>query len=98
LTFINELAHEENIKKLSGKPKVVILDLRYLFYIDIDGMNALKQLVNTLDQNESQTLICGVNDFLKPLFLKAEWFQKKQTNEGVFDSYQKALYASFKLS
>ena len=46
INYINSQAHIENLSNLNGV-HTVILNFRNLFYIDLDGMNALEEIINT---------------------------------------------------
>lgn len=92
LTYVNAIAHAENLRKITQRPKcTVVLDLRYLYYVDMDGLTALKDIVATLDKHKVTTFLCGANEFLLPKLTTLDWFRKKVDEGFVFQNYSKAV-------
>jgi MFS superfamily sulfate permease-like transporter len=46
LTYINSLAHVERLKRLNYEH--TILSLKHTYYLDLDGLDALKDIIEDL--------------------------------------------------
>lgn len=80
LAYINAQSH---IARFDNKPthyKNVILDLKDLFFIDLDGVDALLEIIHILQSQQKAVFICGINAFIKIMLDKNPEFKhlKKQ--------------------
>jgi SulP family sulfate permease len=94
LTFVNGSQHINRATKLAKDKdlKTVILSLRYLHYADIDGVDALKEVVNIFERKNIQILFSGVvRGGLMDSLSRHNFFAKK-VNEGfVYSTHEEAL-------
>ena len=90
LTYINSLSHMEAIEQIK-KPHTVILALRNLFFMDIDGLDALKEMVEMLESRKINVIITGANDDILAVLAKESFFQQKQKEKAVFSGTAEAL-------
>jgi MFS superfamily sulfate permease-like transporter len=94
LTFINAVAHMENLKRIAKPGVTVIINVRYLYSLDYDGTNAFFKMINQLDTIlKTPVFLCGVNTFLRQHLEEEDWFQKlEEANPPrVFSSETSAL-------
>lgn len=98
LTYLNAPSHLERAKRLHSKYRTVVLALRYLFYVDIDGLDALGDMVKELERAGKQVLIAGVHDAVEEMLVGTKWYKEKQQAGWVFATYKDALAALDELS
>lgn len=89
LTYFNGNSHADRIKKIHAD--TVILSMRNLFYIDLDGLDMLENILLQQEKQGSSLLITGVGEFIGPLLQKTSWYAKKEKAGEVFSSTTEAL-------
>ncbi len=89
LTYFNGKSHEDALKKI--KAGTIVLSLRNLFYIDIDGLDMLKEIIEHLEAVGRKIILTGASEYTKPLFEKTSWFVQRERNGTVFGSTTEAL-------
>jgi MFS superfamily sulfate permease-like transporter len=78
LTFVNAVAHVENLKNMAKPTTNLIINMRYLFSIDFDGTQALAKVMTHLDNNLGRPVVlCCVNHFIKEHLEDQSWFAEK---------------------
>jgi len=90
LNYVNSLSHIELIEKIT-KPKVVVLGLRNVFFIDIDGLDALEEMIDILEQKSIVVYLSGVNELIAPLVRQHKFYLKKQREQAIFGTSSQAL-------
>ena len=85
-------------KRISNKYRTVVLALRYLFYVDMDGLDALGDMVKEFERAGKQVLIAGVHDEVEEMLSSTAWYKDKQMAGWVFATYKDALAALDELS
>lgn len=91
LTYFNGRAHEEAIKKM--KADALVFSLRNLFYLDLDGMDALQEIVEHVEASGKRVVITGAGEYVKPMLEKTAWFRKMEKQGKIFSSSTEALDA-----
>ncbi len=91
LTYFNGKSHEEAVKKL--KTKTVILSLRNLFYIDLDGLETLHEMIADQEARKRTVVLTGASEFIEPLLVQTPWFAALQKKKRYFPSTTEALSA-----
>jgi len=91
LTYLNAPSHLERARRIAGQYNTVILALRYLFYLDIDGLDALGDMVKDFESHDKRVLLSGVHDSVKAMLEKTAWFAAKSEAGLVFPTYRDAL-------
>jgi len=94
LTYINSIAHIHRIKRFAKQNglKNVIISLRYLWYTDLDGIDAMKEMVDILEAERVRVLFAGViNSVIQGALEKHPFYQQKVTNNCIFSTYLDAL-------
>ena len=90
LTYINAQMHLVNITHIQNVPNVV-LSFRNLFYVDLDGIDAIKEIIDELQGRDIKVHLSSVSDILLPLISQQDWFKKIQSQGGVFSSTNEAV-------
>jgi len=52
LTYLNAPSHTDRSKKIPERYKTIILSLRHLFYLDLDGLDALTDMVQVWEMEK----------------------------------------------
>jgi len=96
LTYLNAQTWLERAQNIKHKFSTIIISLRHLGYIDLDGVNALTEIVLTLEKKGSSPddiLVSGLKKSLHhyKLLKRTKWFRKKQKAGRVFPHYSVAL-------
>jgi len=89
LTYINSLAHVERLKRLNYEN--TILSLKHTFYLDLDGLDALEEIIGDLTARGSTVYITGVQEIITPMLHKATWFGEKQKAGFVLETEPQCL-------
>ncbi len=93
LTYINAQSHLKAIDRIceSEPKKTLILNFRNLFYIDVDGLEALGEMVDELISEKHTVMITGAGNGVLEFLKRKSWFMKLQTERRVFESTHEAL-------
>ncbi len=91
LTYFNGNSHEDAIRKI--KAHTIILSLRNLFYIDLDGLDILGEIIKENKKAGRTMLISGISEYIKPLVEKSAWFKQKHMVGKVYGTTTEALSA-----
>ncbi|NJO27480.1 MAG: STAS domain-containing protein [Richelia sp. SL_2_1] len=59
---------EEIVKTLENRPKIVLVDLKDITFMDSSGLGALVLAFKTLRSAETKLVICSINEQIKILF------------------------------
>lgn len=90
MNYINSQSHLENLNKMDGV-HTVILNFRNLFYIDVDGLDALKEIIETLRMKDKKVIITSAGPFIIPVLDREDWFEDMKQVGSVFNSTTEAL-------
>lgn len=59
---------QEVIKLLESKPKIVLVDLKDISFMDSSGLGALVLAFKTLRASDTKLVLCSINEQIKILF------------------------------
>ena len=90
MNYINSQSHLENLNKINGV-HTVILNFRNLFYIDVDGLDSLKEIIETMREKGKKVIISSAGPFIIPVLDREDWFEKMKQESMVFNSTTEAL-------
>jgi len=94
LTFLNGQSYISRAIGIHNKCQYVIISLRHLGYIDMDGVAALTEIVHILEhKGASHVLISGIKDEYQTwkALTHVKWFMDKNDNGQVFSNYAAAV-------
>ncbi len=89
---MNASTHCNRIKKVANDINVhtVIFSLRYLWYVDLDGIDALKDIVDALESQNKRVLFSGVvRGIVNEELERHPFFQEKKSH--FFDTTTEAI-------
>jgi SulP family sulfate permease len=91
LTYISAQAHIQTISEITSSPRVVILSLRNLFYLDVDGLDAIAEIIEMLESKGKKVGLSGINPLIAPLIENADWYPRLLDAKRVFPTTSQAL-------
>lgn len=91
LTYMNCQGHVELISGISPKTEAVVLSFRNLFYVDIDGLDVVSEIIEMLEDQDKKIALSGVNSVVRPLLEKMPWFKKYADSHLIFPNSQAAV-------
>jgi len=90
MNYINSQSHLENLSKINGA-HTVVLNFRNLFYIDVDGLDSLKEIIETMIVKGKKVIITSAGPFIIPMLDREDWFSDMKRAGLVFNSTTEAL-------
>jgi len=92
LSYINSPAHEHRMEKILTDIgiKNIVFCLKYCWYIDLDGIDILKEMVTVSEAKEKVVVLAGVKNIRHQLSIHP-FFQEKEKISQVFTTYSEAL-------
>jgi SulP family sulfate permease len=90
LNYMNSQRHISAMHHLKAKDNI-ILNFNSLFYIDVDGLDTLDEIIEEFETSGKKVFIAGISPFIMPLFHKKKWFKEKEEREEVFATQQEAV-------
>jgi len=90
MTYINMPAHLEAVKKIKDN-KIVIISLRHAFYADSDGIEYLKELIETIKKTNQKVVLTGVNREIEKQIKNEDFYKKKLIEGKIYKRTSEAL-------
>jgi len=90
VNYINCQSHIDNLSKLNGA-NVLILNFRNLFHIDLDGLDAMEEIIKNAKSQNKKVLVTSAGPFIIPSLAKTNWFRKLKEKGAIFNSTTDAL-------
>lgn len=91
LTYIDGQAHVARFEKDIQKYEIVVLRLKELFLIDLDGIDALDEIIEAIEGKGKVVLICGVHGLLTHLPKASKHYKKLAEKGHVFKDTEAVL-------
>ncbi|MDR3550135.1 MAG: solute carrier family 23 protein [Candidatus Babeliales bacterium] len=92
LIYINSIAHINRFENDFDSYTVIILRLRDIYFIDLDGIDALDEIIDIIQTKKQKVLIASVNPSIKNSLIKTSKTFEKLEKEGlVFNKTTDAL-------
>lgn len=91
LTYVDGQAHVARFEKEIQNYEIVVLRLKELFFIDIDGVDALDEIAETIESRGKEVLICGANELIIQMLQASKHFRKLEADGKVFENTQAVL-------
>lgn len=90
LNYMNAEKHKEFAHRINGEHHIV-LNFKNLFYVDIDGLEAIDEIVHELENRGKEVYLSGIASQILPLFAKKTWFTKIEAKGYVVSGTSEAL-------
>ncbi len=91
LIYLNAQAHLKAVERINGDTSAVILSLRRLYYLDTDGIEALAEMVESLERRDMVVMVAGANQLIAPLLQRAVWYQQLKRDGRIAETTDQAL-------
>lgn len=91
LAYINSQSHVDRFAKSLNGYTTVILRLRELAFIDLDGIEAFNEIVEHIWAQNKTVLVSGVHPMVEVLLRESDVYKKLVNTKSVFKRTSKAL-------
>lgn len=91
LTYVNMQSHINTMEAINGETKAVVLSLRNLFFVDMDGVESIGEMIEILKRKGKQVFLSAPNGIIYDSLKKEPWFLDMKKKKMVFASTQEAL-------
>jgi MFS superfamily sulfate permease-like transporter len=99
LTFLNAPGHVSHAKVIARSHcSSVLVSLRYVFAIDVDGLDALKEITELFEKQNKRVFFKGAHGNVRGALEHMGWYREKLHNGQVFHTYQEAAAALNRLA
>jgi sulfate permease, SulP family len=95
MTYINMPAHIETAKLIKGN-KHVVISLSHAFYADLDGIEYLKELIETLKSKNEKIYLSGINPEIKKAIMNEDFYKQKLVDNRIFTRVSEAIDILYK--
>jgi SulP family sulfate permease len=94
MVYLDTQAHQENMQKINSINglEAVILRLRDLFYIDIDGLDTLEEIITDFRALGKEILITSAGKDVEAVLKQNNFFQEMYAEGKIFDKTKDALF------
>lgn len=93
LTYTNAFRHVARVRNTLSKVKAVILRLRELTYIDVDGLDAIDEILEDLARNNVRVVVTGISPLIAKQMKHSKLFQEAVARGDVYTKSEEALSA-----
>lgn len=93
LTYTNAEAHIERFEHKLNNCETIVLRLKELAYIDMDGVEALEEIIRYSQKNGRRLIITGITNLVAKKLDNSKGFKAIRENGDVFDRTHHALNA-----
>lgn len=90
MNYINSQSHLDNLSKINGA-STLVLNFRNLFHVDMDGLDAIGEIIETMKSKNKKVIITSAGPFILPDISKTPWFNNLKKENLVFNSTTEAL-------
>lgn len=98
LLHLNTLSHLARFEKGLNGYKNIIIRLRELYFMDVDGVECISEIIEDCKKQKRKIVITGANEFIKGLLKESKEFKELQEEGLVFNKTSDALkYFGFKV-
>lgn len=98
LLHLNTLSHLARFDSGLNGYKNIIIRLRELYFIDVDGVECVSEIIESCQKQNRSVVITGVNDFIEGLLKESSGFRELEEKGLVFKKTSDALkYFGYKI-
>ncbi len=91
LAYINGQSHVTRFEQSLGAYKNVIIRLRELSFIDLDGVDAFDEIVSLIQTQRKKVLVSGASPLISELLQESHTYKKLEQEGRVFKRTSEAL-------
>jgi sulfate permease, SulP family len=94
LAYINAQAHIARFENnTDGQHKNIVLRLRELYFVDLDGVDAFDELVEVIEKSGKKVFVTGINPLIEKSLKRSKVYARLLGNNKVFVRTSEALTA-----
>lgn len=90
-TYIDSQEHVSRFETEHDHHKNIILRMRELYFIDLDGVDAFEEIIEILEKRGINVYITGVSNMILPLLQKSKHYKKLEKENRIFPRTSDAL-------
>jgi sulfate permease, SulP family len=91
LAYINAQAHISRFAQGTNGYKHVVLRMRELYFIDLDGVDAFEEVVEVIRKQGKEVLVSSVNPLVEKSLLESKVYREMKSSGHVFGKAREAL-------
>lgn len=91
LTYVNTQSHMSIVSAINEEVKTVVFSFRNLFFLDMDGLESIKEMVETLEGKGKKVLLSAANGVVLNSLSNEKWYKGMQEKGEVFENTKDAL-------
>ncbi|MCK9360677.1 SulP family inorganic anion transporter [Patescibacteria group bacterium] len=91
LAYLNAESHLEHFHTKAHVAKTIILRLRHLYLLDVDGLDALEEIVDELEKEGKLVAISGINPLIKDMLEKSRVYKTLKEKGRIYDRTSHAI-------
>ncbi len=91
LAYINGQAHLSHLEQGLTPCKNLVIRLRELYFIDLDGVEVLNEIIDIAERKGKGVYISGVNPLIYPMLSESRSFKQLEKEGRIFDRTTDAL-------
>ncbi len=91
LTYVNAESHMGNVNHISDGTKAVVFSFRNLFFFDMDGLEIIKEMIETMEMKGKKVYMSSISKALERALRKEKWYVKMSEKGHVFGNTKDAL-------
>ncbi len=91
LTYVDSQAHISRFESELKGYEQVILRLRELYFVDLDGLDALEEIIGLIEAKGKKVLISGTNPLIHSMLRESKKFKSLEKSKCVFAHTSEAL-------
>lgn len=91
LTYVDSLAHISRFEHEIQQYEEVVLRLRELYFLDIDGLDAFEEIIEIIETRGKKVYLSGVNPLIEHILSTSKTYVRLKESGAVFETTTKAL-------
>ena len=91
LCYVNSEAHLNRFRSHLNGSKNIVLRLRSVYYIDIDGVEVIDEIIRLVESQGKNIFISGVNTIIADMLMDNSSYQQLKSKNRVFTKTAEAL-------
>ena len=91
LTYVNTQSHMGIVSAINDDVKNVVFSFRNLFFLDMDGLESIKEMIETLERRGKKVLLSAANGVVLKSLSKEKWYKQMEEKGDVFANTKDAL-------
>jgi MFS superfamily sulfate permease-like transporter len=91
MAYINSSSHISRFENRLNGSKNIILRLSELYFIDMDGVEAIDEIIEICKKSNREIYIVGVNSFIVEMLRNSDDYRRLEAEGKVFERSADAL-------